>query len=95
MTWPGSPPRGPAPVRWLPGGAAFAVVVVLTVVAVAVGSKAVRVGALVGAPSAALLATAACVVLAHRRPDTRAVAIGLVWSAPVCTVVAAVALLRS
>ncbi|WP_460864023.1 hypothetical protein [Rhodococcus aerolatus] len=68
-------------------------VVVITVAVSLVPDDPVRVGALVAAPVLALLGAAVGVLLARRSPDARAVAVGLVWAAPVCVVATTVALL--
>lgn len=91
--WPGQAPLGPPPVRWLLGVAAFVAVTVVNVLVVLVPDESVRVAALVAAPALALLGTALGVVLARRVPDARAVAVGLVWAAPVCVVATTIALL--
>lgn len=83
------------PDGWWRGVVAFALLVALHGAASAVASTYAQLYVLGLALTVGLGGTAVSTVLAQRRPAARAVAIGLVWSAPACSVVTSVVLLQS
>lgn len=77
-----------SPPRWWLGALAFVLVVVLHALATVLARDDGQAFSVLGlALGVGLVGTAVGTVVAQRRPDARAVALGLVWSAPVCAAI--------